>query len=237
MSQVISPTVHWLIDRPGQRQTGKGETKLSWTFIRTTQRASTSLLSSLCPLSALHCSSLAPSGQCNCQSDWWAKPCVVRSKQVWSWQDMASPAAFKGILSTCESRFRSSGGAAVHHLLQSIGLKNKVVCNLRKGRNETCLVQVEQEGPWNFTDWTRKKKETYRSLDEQRTINNLPFYNYPSIHFLYPLNPSVGSRGGLEPIPAVIGREAGYTLDRSPVHHRDTQRQTTQTATHAHIHP
>jgi len=26
--------------------------------------------------------------------------------------------------------------------------------------------------------------------------------------------------GGLEPIPAVFGREAGYTLDRSPVHHR-----------------
>jgi len=32
--------------------------------------------------------------------------------------------------------------------------------------------------------------------------------------------------GGLEPIPAVIGREAGYTLDRSPVHHRAIQRQT-----------
>ena len=26
--------------------------------------------------------------------------------------------------------------------------------------------------------------------------------------------------GGPEPIPAVIGREAGYTLDRSPVHRR-----------------
>jgi len=33
--------------------------------------------------------------------------------------------------------------------------------------------------------------------------------------------------GGLEPIPAVIGRKAGYTLDRLPVHHRATQRQTT----------
>ena len=33
--------------------------------------------------------------------------------------------------------------------------------------------------------------------------------------------------GRLEPIPAVIGREAGYTLGRSPVHHRATQRQTT----------
>ena len=49
------------------------------------------------------------------------------------------------------------------------------------------------------------------------------FYLHPSIHFLYPLNLSVGSWGGLEPIPAVIGREAGYTLYRSPVHHRSTQ--------------
>jgi len=40
--------------------------------------------------------------------------------------------------------------------------------------------------------------------------------------------------GGLEPIPAVIGREAGYTLDRSPVYHRATQRQTRQTTTHTH---
>jgi len=54
----------------------------------------------------------------------------------------------------------------------------------------------------------------------------------PSIHFLYPLNLSVGSWGGLEPIPAAIGREAGYTLDRSSVHHRATQRQTRQTTTH-----
>ena len=38
--------------------------------------------------------------------------------------------------------------------------------------------------------------------------------------------------GGVEPIPAVIGREAGYTLHRSPVHHRATQRQTRQTTTH-----
>jgi len=34
---------------------------------------------------------------------------------------------------------------------------------------------------------------------------------YPSIHFLYPLNPSFGSRGG-------------WSLDRSPHHHRATQR-------------
>jgi len=37
-------------------------------------------------------------------------------------------------------------------------------------------------------------------------------FNHPSIYFLYPLNPV-----GLEPIPAVNGREAGYTLDRSPI--------------------
>ena len=37
--------------------------------------------------------------------------------------------------------------------------------------------------------------------------------------------------GGLEPIPANFGREAGYTLDRSPVHRRATQR---QTSTHTH---
>ena len=37
---------------------------------------------------------------------------------------------------------------------------------------------------------------------------------------------------GVEPIPAVIGWEAGYTLDKSPVHHRTTQRQTRQTTTH-----
>ena len=47
---------------------------------------------------------------------------------------------------------------------------------------------------------------------------------HPSIH------PSFYTRliqfrvlGGLEPIPAVIRREAGFTLDRSPVHHRATQ--------------
>ena len=45
--------------------------------------------------------------------------------------------------------------------------------------------------------------------------------NHPSIHFLYRLIRWSG-RGGLEPIPAVIGRKAGYTLDRSPVHHRAT---------------
>jgi len=51
----------------------------------------------------------------------------------------------------------------------------------------------------------------------------------PSIHFLYPLS-IVRVAGWLEPIPVVIGREAGYTLDRSPVHH------TRQTTTHTHTH-
>ena len=37
--------------------------------------------------------------------------------------------------------------------------------------------------------------------------------------------------GGLEPVPVVIGREVGYTLERSPVHHRATQRQMRQTTT------
>ncbi len=52
-------------------------------------------------------------------------------------------------------------------------------------------------------------------------------------HLLYRL--SLEGRGGLlEPIPAVIGRGPGYTLDRSPVCRRaDIQRQTT---THTHIH-
>jgi len=42
---------------------------------------------------------------------------------------------------------------------------------------------------------------------------------HPLIHFLYPLNPTQGRRG-LEIIPAVFGREMGYTMDRPPVHHR-----------------
>jgi len=43
-------------------------------------------------------------------------------------------------------------------------------------------------------------------------------------------------RRGLEPIPAVIGRGVGLTLDRLPVHHRATQRQTRQTTAHTHTH-
>ena len=37
----------------------------------------------------------------------------------------------------------------------------------------------------------------------------------------------------LEPIPPVIGQEAGYTLDRLPVHYRAMQRQTDQTTIQA----
>ena len=42
--------------------------------------------------------------------------------------------------------------------------------------------------------------------------------------------------GGLEPVSAVIRREAWYTLDRSPVHHRAIQRQTRHATMHAHTH-
>ena len=41
---------------------------------------------------------------------------------------------------------------------------------------------------------------------------------HPSIHFSIPSIRRFA--GGLEPIPAVIGREAAYSLDGSPVHHR-----------------
>ncbi|XP_055362906.1 Fc receptor-like protein 5 [Betta splendens] len=44
---------------------------------------------------------------------------------------------------------------------------------------------------------------------------------------------TVRGRGVLEPIPAGYGREAGYTLDGSPVHRRATHRQTT---IHSHTH-
>ena len=53
--------------------------------------------------------------------------------------------------------------------------------------------------------------------------------NRNSLFFVYL---TIWFAGGLEPIPAVIGRKAGRTLDRSPVHHRATQRQkTTHTLT------
>jgi len=55
---------------------------------------------------------------------------------------------------------------------------------------------------------------------------------HPSI-LLYALNPILG--GGA--IPGYIRWESGYTLDRSKVHHRATQRRaTTQAHTHAHTH-
>ncbi|KAL7868505.1 hypothetical protein SRHO_G00098890 [Serrasalmus rhombeus] len=53
---------------------------------------------------------------------------------------------------------------------------------------------------------------------------------HPSIHpFSKPLLRQ-GRGGVLEPIPAVFGRKAGYTLDRSPVHRRADRQ--TQTVTH-----
>ena len=50
---------------------------------------------------------------------------------------------------------------------------------------------------------------------------------HSSIHFLYPFNTTQGRRC-LEPIPTVIEQEVGYTLVRSPVHDRATQRQTSK---------
>jgi len=43
--------------------------------------------------------------------------------------------------------------------------------------------------------------------------------------FFIPAWSNCSIMGVLESIPAVIGWEAGYTLDKSPVHHRATQRQ------------
>jgi len=51
--------------------------------------------------------------------------------------------------------------------------------------------------------------------------------------FLYLLNPIQGG-AGLEPIPAAIGLEAGYSFDGLPVHHRDTNR---NTRIYIYIHP
>ena len=55
--------------------------------------------------------------------------------------------------------------------------------------------------------------KTIRKTDQNETGT--------SVHFLH---------GNMEPIPAVIGQELGYTLDRSPVQSRATQ------TTHAHTH-
>ena len=59
----------------------------------------------------------------------------------------------------------------------------------------------------------------------QHTIymNNIKSQITKFIHRL-PLYPFKGRGGSLEPIPANIGREAGYTLDRSPAYRRATYR-------------
>ena len=54
----------------------------------------------------------------------------------------------------------------------------------------------------------------------ENTVKCEAFYGYevPLIHpFSIPAKAVGRVAGGLEPIPMVIGREAGYTLDRSPV--------------------
>jgi len=44
------------------------------------------------------------------------------------------------------------------------------------------------------------------------------FSTYPSIHFLYPLNPNQESWEGLEPFPAAIGQEAEMMYGPSQCH-------------------
>ena len=63
-------------------------------------------------------------------------------------------------------------------------------------------------------------------------INSYVTYGNISIH--PPSKPAKSNSRRMEPIPAVIGREAGFTLDGSPVHHRTTRRQTRQTTQRTH---
>ena len=69
----------------------------------------------------------------------------------------------------------------------------------------------------------------HRSTTKPRCVFQLQLI-HPFIHFLHPPVLTWGRRG-VEPIPAFTGREAGYTLDRSPVHQRATQRQSIQPST------
>lgn len=55
------------------------------------------------------------------------------------------------------------------------------------------------------------------------------FCKYPPIHFLIHLSVS-----GLESVPAVIGHEAGCTLDRLSVHHRDNKERDNHSQSHSH---
>lgn len=158
------PTAYQLSDRLTRpevnRKEGRNEGRLNLLHNRTSPPHLLSPpLSPLCPFPAIHCSSLAQSGQCCCQSDWWAVASAVRSEQdhqgkimqseilaEWSWQAMdppAAPAAFKGILSKRGKESVSSGGAAVHHLLRGTGLKKQRGGRLLSTtRGETHLVQV-----------------------------------------------------------------------------------------------
>ena len=67
-----------------------------------------------------------------------------------------------------------------------------------------------------FSHFKGKAVET-NELNRTTDVDVNP-HKKPSIHFLYPLNPSVGSQGGWS-----LGREAWYTHDRSPVHCRATK--------------
>ena len=61
-------------------------------------------------------------------------------------------------------------------------------------------------------------------LTDYWTSAHLYFWETAFLSFIHPFSILAYSNlevtGGLKPISAVIGREAGYTLDRTPVHHR-----------------
>jgi len=81
-----------------------------------------------------------------------------------------------------------------------------------------------------FTPW----KSFIGLFHTLNTSQNQPkVFLYLSIHpFSIPAQSNCGGAGAY----LSDHREAGYTLDRSPVHHRATQRQTRQTTTHTHTH-
>ena len=66
----------------------------------------------------------------------------------------------------------------------------------------------------NGKSQTRGKKIFYFLMDEHSQFIHLNYFFIISYHWSF-----TGS-GGLEPIPADIGRAVGYTLDKWPIHHR-----------------
>ena len=65
----------------------------------------------------------------------------------------------------------------------------------------------------------------------------LPISSYfdPSIHFLFLFLSNFGSQGSAGAVPAVKGREAVYTLDRSPAYCRANAHRQTDIHSHSHL--